>query len=116
MEIIMKANPELTKLVQDRKMIQNKVDYNLCGSVCSYFLQTKECDILEAIFIHCKQKGLIINDSCVLCADGLMIESVKYYDNLLNNEVKFCLDRKTLYGFFLFYRPLQKNNNLLCLS
>jgi len=51
MDTIMKANPVLTKLIQDRKQSQNKKDYNLCGSVCSYYLQTKECDILETIFI-----------------------------------------------------------------
>ena len=50
-------------------------EYNLNGSVCSYYLQTKECEILESIYIYCKSKSLIINDSCVLCADGLMIEA-----------------------------------------
>ena len=43
----MKANPILTKLIQDRKELQNKKDYNLCCSVCSYYLQTKECNILK---------------------------------------------------------------------
>ena len=54
MDIIMKANPELTRLIKQRKEEQNKKDYNLCGSVCSYYLQSKECDILKTIFIYCK--------------------------------------------------------------
>jgi P4 family phage/plasmid primase-like protien len=83
MNTIMKANPELTELIKKRKEEQGKKDYNLCGSVCSYFLQTKECDILELIFIHCKSKGIIQNDSCVLCADGLMVDKTNYYDDLL---------------------------------
>jgi len=96
METIMKANAVLTKLIQDRKESQNKKDYNLCGSVCSYYLQTKECDILETIFIDCKQKGLITNDSCVLCADGMMIETANYYDGLL-----------------VEFKTLLKNNSIL---
>jgi len=97
MNIIMKANPELTQLVIERKEEQNKKDYNLCGSVCSYYLQSKECDILEVIFIHCKNKGLIKNDSCVLCADGLMVEKSNYYDGILNEfkeliKVKFNIN------------------------
>jgi P4 family phage/plasmid primase-like protien len=83
MELIMLSNPELTTLIERRKESQNKKDYNLCGSVCSYYLQSKECEILETVFIDCKNKGLIKNDSCVLCADGLMIETNGYYDNLL---------------------------------
>jgi hypothetical protein len=83
MQTIMEANPILTDLIKQRKEAQNKKDYNLCGSVCSYYLQTKECDILESVFIDCKNKGLIKNDSCVLCADGLMIETSGYYDGLL---------------------------------
>ena len=84
METIMKANSELTKLIKQRSEEKNNKDYNLCGSVCSYYLQSKEWDIRETIFIHCKNKGLIKNDSCVLCADGLMVEKSNYYDGILN--------------------------------
>ena len=75
MEYISNENTELQQLIITKKKEAGMTEYNLNGSVCSYYLQTKECEILESIYIYCKSKSLIINDSCVLCADGLMIEA-----------------------------------------
>jgi P4 family phage/plasmid primase-like protien len=83
MQMITDLNPELKQKIMDRKEDQKVKDYNLNGSVCSYYLQQKECDILEQLYIHCRKKNLIHNDSCVLCADGLMIETNYYYPELL---------------------------------
>ena len=84
MEMIMHKNKELTELIVKRKESQNKTDYNLKGSVCSYYLQTKEADILEKLFLYLKSKSLINNDSVILCADGLMMEKEYYNESLLN--------------------------------
>lgn len=84
MEHITTLNPELKQKIEDRKKEQKVEEYNLCGSVCSYYLQQKECDILEELYVHCKKKNVIQNDSCVLCADGLMIETQYYYPEILN--------------------------------
>ena len=84
MKTITDLNPELKQKIMDRKEEQKTKDYNLNGSVCSYYLQQKECEILEQLYIHCRKKNLIQNDSCVLCADGLMIETEYYYPKLLD--------------------------------
>jgi P4 family phage/plasmid primase-like protien len=84
MQTITDLNPELKQKIIDRKEEQKTKDYNLNGSVCSYYLQQKECEILEQLYIHCRKKNLIQNDSCVLCADGLMIETEYYYPKLLD--------------------------------
>ena len=84
MQTITDLNPELKQKIMDRKEEQKTKDYNLNGSVCSYYLQQKECEILEQLYIHCRKKNLIQNDSCVLCADGLMIETQYYYPKLLD--------------------------------
>ena len=106
MKMIMDKNPKLTELIVNRKESQNKNEYNLRGSVCSYYLQTKECEILESIFIYLKSKSLIHNDSVVLCADGLMMEKEYYNESLLetfealikkqfNIDVKFSEKKMT---------------------
>ena len=46
----------------------------------------------QFIFIA-KSKSLIINDSCVLCADGLMIEADKYYPKLLDEFKSNIMER-----------------------
>ena len=93
MECITGLNPELKQKILDRKELQNKTDYNICGSVCSYYLQQKECDILEELYIYSRKNNLIQNDSCVLCADGLMIET-EFYKPTLLNEFKTLIKNK----------------------
>jgi phage/plasmid-associated DNA primase len=82
-KIISNKNPLLVEAVKERKEKQNKTEYNLDGSVCSFYLQEKECMILEEIFKYCKQNKYIQNNNCVLCADGLMIPKNLYNPKLL---------------------------------
>jgi len=93
MEYISNENTELQQLIISKKKEAGETEYNLNGSLCSYYLQTKECEILESIYIYCKSKSLIINDSCVLCADGLMIEADKYYPELLDEFKSNIMER-----------------------
>lgn len=86
-KFIASKNPLLVEAVQKRKQEQGKVDYNLDGSVCSFYLQEKECMILEEVFRYCKENNYIKNNNCVLCADGLMI-SKKLYKVELLEELK----------------------------
>lgn len=81
---IMNNNPNIKKLIEKRKSDKNIKDYNLVGSVCSYFLQEYECQILETIYNYCVENNIIENNIAVLCADGLMIQKDKYNDDLLN--------------------------------
>ena len=75
-------NKELVKSIIEYKKQQGKKDYNIYGSVSSYFLQEKENIILEEVYKYLVSK-YIIKKSVVLCADGLMIEKEKYYKGLL---------------------------------
>jgi len=86
-KFIASKNPLLVEAVKKRKKEQGKEDYNLDGSVCSFFLQEKECMILEKVFVYCKEKKYIKNNNCVLCADGLMIPK-KLYNVSLLTELK----------------------------
>jgi len=81
-EIIVVNNPKLSKDIQKRKEEQNIKDYNIKGSVCSYYLQEYESRILETIYLYCYEKKIIKNN-CVLCADGLMIPKSNYKSELL---------------------------------
>lgn len=86
-KLISSKNPLLVEMVKERKLKQGKKDYNLDGSVCSFYLQEKECMILEEVFKYCKENNYIKNNNCVLCADGLMI-SKKLYKVKLLDELK----------------------------
>lgn len=95
MQVIYDNNPLLVERVKNKKINNGLSLYNLKGSVCSYYLQDKECAILEEIYIYCKNKGLILNDNCVLCADGLMIQKKLFKNGLLldlNNLIKNKFD------------------------
>ena len=81
-EIIVANNPKLSKTIQKNKEEQNKKEYNIKGSVCSYFLQEYESRILETIYFYCYEKKIIKNN-CVPCADGLMIPKDNYKVELL---------------------------------
>lgn len=75
-EIIKKQNGDLTErlaAIKDRRNV---------NSIMSYYLQTIECYILEEIFLYCRKKR-IINKTCVLSNDGIMIPREKYSEDLL---------------------------------
>ena len=77
-------NPLLVELVKKRKDDQNKKKYNLNGAVMSYFLQEYECQILECMYHYCVKHKYIVNNVCVLCADGFMILKDNFKQELLN--------------------------------
>jgi len=95
------ANPELSEIVKANKAKNGKTEYNLNGSICSFFLQEKEIIILEQIFIYCKEKGYIgETNNSVLCADGIMIEKHLYKPELLK-QLNVLVKLKT--GFNLTF-------------
>ena len=54
------------------KEVQYIEDYDLKGSVCSYFLQEYDSIVLETVYLYSKKTKNIYN-SAVLYADDLMI-------------------------------------------
>ena len=91
-EIIVANNPKLSKEIEKKKEEQHIKDYNIKGSVCSYFLQEYESRILEAIYLYCKENK-IIEKSVVLCADGLMIPIENYKEELLIEFKNLIIDK-----------------------
>jgi hypothetical protein len=59
--------------------------YNLNGACASHYLQEIEITILEIMYDYLVEQGLIINNVCVLCSDGIMIQDKYYSSNLLKN-------------------------------
>lgn len=94
---IIKANRELKKEIEDAKN-EDINEFKEKGTIVSYFLQEKECQILEVVYNYCKNNNIIINNA-VLCNDGLMIPKANFNNELLEifkNEVydklKFNID------------------------
>lgn len=109
--IIESNNKEIEQLIKKRKELQNKKNYNKTGSVVSYFLQEIECQILEIIYNYCT-KNKIINNDCVLCADGIMINKNKYDDTLL---LKLSEEVEKQLKFNVKFIKKEMNQDYLCI-
>lgn len=72
--LIAEANPEICREVEKNKELHKQEFYNKTGSVVSFYLQELEIRILEVIYKFCCDKGYIVNNVCVLAADGIMLE------------------------------------------
>jgi hypothetical protein len=95
-QIIINENKELDNLIENKKAKRdNLLSYNKKGSVCSYYLQEYENNILECIFNYMVSKNVINKDhpDCVLCADGIMIPKTNNYIKLLK-EVEIEIESK----------------------
>ena len=84
---------------KEKKLLKTKQlsEFKEKGTIVSYFLQEKECQILECIFNHCRLNN-IITDNAVLCNDGLMIpkssfklELIQEFEQLIKNNLGFDL-------------------------
>ena len=93
-DIIYKNNKELTKVIKEDKIKRNKDLRNIRGSVCSYFLQECEIQILECVFSYCLEKKYITNGEAVLCADGIMLLK-NLYNNKLLQELSEVVENTT---------------------
>ena len=105
-DIIVQYNPNVKKLVEKNKKDKNKTDFNLKASICSFFLQEYENQILEEIYFYCLGSGLIRNLIAVLCADGLMLQKEHYKPELL---LEFNVLIKDKLGFDLSFSKKEMN-------
>jgi phage/plasmid-associated DNA primase len=94
-DIIKAKNPDLSNIIKKIKEDEGIKEYNLNGSVCSYFLQEHEIRILTEIYNYCIEKGYIKNNVCVLCSDGIMLEKNLININTITNELKELIKNKT---------------------
>lgn len=91
---IVSANKELKKEIEKSK--DKDIDeFRGKGTIVSYFLQEKECQILEEVFKYCRLNN-VITDNVVLCNDGLMIlkssfrpELIQEFELLIKNSLGF---------------------------
>ena len=72
------ANADLTKQVKKLQKDNEK------ASIVSIFLQDKERQTLELVYEYLVNNKYIMNENCVLCFDGIMIEQKYYKPDLLN--------------------------------
>lgn len=77
--------------------------------VVSYFNQEIECRILEQIYLYCVSNGIINNNECCLCYDGIMILKEHYNENLLN-EFSKLIDNK--FGLHVKFEQKEMTNYL----
>ena len=87
----MNSIKEIVEFVENRK--KDEKNYNKIGSVVSYYLQEIECRILESMYTYCINNKYIIDNVCVLAADGLMIEKDKFKPSLLKEFSKIVNDK-----------------------
>jgi hypothetical protein len=109
-EHIVKANPKLTKEIEKNKELKKKTNYNKTGSVVSFFLQEYEIRVLETLYKYCCEKGYIVNNVCVLCADGIMLEEARVQGADLLTEFNQVVKEKT--GFNLRFDKKEMNECL----
>lgn len=109
-QTIFNNNQQLFKLIDSKKKSNNETQYNKIGSVVSYFLQEIECEILETIYNYCIENEIIIDNNCVLCADGIMIKKEKYDDKLLIEFNKIVLKNT---GFDVSFIKKEMNEDYL---
>lgn len=99
--IITNHNPHISKIAKKIKNDSNITSFNLEGTTCAYFLQEYERRVLETLYKYCLENSLIINRSCVLCADGIMLEKnvidnvdelITHFNKIIKEEVGFDLN------------------------
>jgi hypothetical protein len=75
--IIASTKPEIVKIVKALQKTNEK------GTVVSLFLQDLERKILELTYDYLTTNKYIHNKNCILCFDGLMIETQYFKPELL---------------------------------
>lgn len=108
--LICEKNHDIKKAIRKRKEEQKQSDYNEIGTVVSYFLQEIECRILESLYLYCIKSKYVVNNICVLCADGLMIKKEHYKSEILNEFTDLI---KKKFGFELTFTQKEMNEDYL---
>ena len=88
-------------------IVVKKKKANINSSVASYFLQEKECIILENVFKYCCDNDYIIDRVASLCNDGIMLENKYYKPSLLSELNKHIIETT---GFDLEFEDKPMNN------
>jgi len=84
----------------------SKKDYNQNFGFLSIMLQNYECEILNAMYIFFMDEGLIENNNCVLCHDGIMLNVRYIKKGVLKRLEKHILDSLG-YDLNIIDKPLE---------
>lgn len=106
-EWIAMANPHILEIAEKQKKDES---CNINGTVCSYFLQECEVQVLETMYLYCVKNGYIKNDNAVLCADGIMIEK-QFYKPQLIQELQTEILIKTGFDLKLSNKAMELGYN-----
>lgn len=87
--------------------IKKGKDYNHEGTTTSWFLQEKECLVLEEMYKYMIYNGYIKDDICSLCNDGIMIQD-KYYKPELLDELQVHIQQSTGFALKFEEKPLSE--------
>lgn len=99
-------NPDLFKKCKENNIKKGK-DYNHEGTTASWFLQEKECLVLEEMYKYMIYNGYIKDDICALCNDGIMIQD-KYYKPELLDELHDHVKQSTGFALKFEEKPLSE--------
>jgi hypothetical protein len=93
--MISQRNPLIRAQVASNAFRQSGVSKgNLDGATTSHVLQEFESRILEAMYIHCRSLNIIgDDDSAVLCADGIMLETDRCPSDLCEQLTRVVLEK-----------------------
>ncbi len=107
-KIITEANPLIRQSVIERKEKKGQQYYNLDGATIAVFLQEIEVRILEQIYIYLHDNKYLHGKSLVLCADGVMIETSEFKNDLLPKLSELV---QAKFGFTLEFctKPMDKS-------
>ena len=100
-KVVYKKNKKTGEIIKTNK------DYNHEGTTTSWFLQEKECLVLEEMYKYMIYNGYIKDDICSLCNDGIMIQD-KYYKPELLNELHTHVKETTGLALNFEEKPLSE--------
>ena len=98
-------NTEIKKLIEKKKNCNIK-----SSSILSLYLQEIENQILEEVYIYCLSTKYILNNSCVLCFDGIMLLKDHYKTSLLT-ELQELIQNKFNLSLNFVEKSLDKYYN-----
>lgn len=107
-DTIILKNQKFYKSIEKKN--ENDPTKNNKASFLSSYLQEHEERILESIYLYCKNNNYIKDNVCSLCYDGIMIETINYKEQLLNELNK---EVKIRTGFNLKFTVKEMNIDYL---
>jgi hypothetical protein len=107
------------KIIENNNKLKNKIEKHLKTNnqynddlktnktTISYYVQEIENKILEEIYIYCIDKGIIKDNLCCLCYDGIMIIKENYKRELLLEFNKIIIKK---FGLNLIFEQKDMKN------